>query len=180
MKKITIFAILFFCVGMCFIQAQELSSAQKTKIEAQLKNFMILGKDPQVVQFVKNYNSNPPEHAKGMTQDKWKSLTVISPEVKSFSKNVLAEYLKTKRTPIVAELFVSGANGNKVAFFSKTSNWCHKGKPKHDVPMSGKTLIGSIEMDESTGKQLCQIAFPVLDGGKPIGSIVIGLEIGKL
>jgi hypothetical protein len=180
MKKLYILAVVSIIVCLAVIHAQELSPELKTKIQAQLKIFLVLGSDSQVVLAVKNYNLNPPVEMKGMTQDKWKELSVISPEIKSFTKSALAEYLKMKRTPVVAELFVSGANGNKVAFFSKTTSWCHKGKPKHDVPMTGKTWIGNIEMDESTGKQLCQVSFPVLDNGKPIGSIVIGFEVGKL
>jgi hypothetical protein len=80
----------------------------------------------------------------------------------------------------VSEAFVSGADGGKVAFLGKTSNWSHKGKPKHDQPMSGKTWQGQVEVDESSGLQQVQVAVPVLDGGKPIGSLVVGLSVGKL
>jgi hypothetical protein len=68
----------------------------------------------------------------------------------------------------------------KVAFLSKTTSWSHKGKAKHDVPMAGKTWQGTIEVDKSTGQQQIQIAVPVLDGGKPIGSLVVGLAVAKL
>jgi hypothetical protein len=46
--------------------------------------------------------------------------------------------------------------------------------------MAGKTWIGPVEVDESTGLQQVQVALPVLDGGKPIGSIVLGLSVAKL
>jgi hypothetical protein len=42
-----------------------------------------------------------------------------------------------------------------------------------DMPFSAK-------MDESTGKPQMHISFPVLDGKKPIGSMVIGLDLSKL
>ena len=32
----------------------------------------------------------------------------------------------------------------------------------------------SVKVDDSTGQQLIQVGLPVLDGGKPIGSIVLG------
>jgi hypothetical protein len=67
-----------------------------------------------------------------------------------------------------------------VAFLSKTSNWSHKDKDKHRVPMTGKTWIGPVEVDESSGQQQVQVAIPVLDGGKPIGSIVVGLSTARL
>ena len=37
-----------------------------------------------------------------------------------------------------------------------------------------------MEVDASTGLQTIQIAVPVLDGGKPIGSLVVNLSITKL
>jgi len=75
---------------------------------------------------------------------------------------------------------VSAADGTKVAFFAKTSSWSHKGKAKHEQPMQGKDWTGSVEVDESTGAEQIQIGLPVLDGGKPIGSVVIGLAIAKM
>jgi len=163
-----------------FAQAQALTADQKTKVESYLKEYKILGSDPIVVKAVKDFNASPPAETKGMTQDAWAALSVLSPEVKGLAKNALAEYLKTKRTAVMAELFVSGANGAKVAFFAKTSSWSHAGKSKHDVPMTGKSWTGAPELDESSGKVTVQISFPVLDGTKPIGSMVIGLDISKL
>jgi sensor histidine kinase regulating citrate/malate metabolism len=37
-----------------------------------------------------------------------------------------------------------------------------------------------VEVDESTGVESLQVAFPVLDGGKAIGSVVVGLAVAKL
>ena len=67
-----------------------------------------------------------------------------------------------------------------MAFLSKTTSWSHADKDKHKVPMSGKTFIGPVALDESTGVQMIQIGLPVLDGGRPIGSIVLGLAVSKL
>jgi hypothetical protein len=181
MKKL-LFALLLTVlasVALC-AQAAALTADQKAKVDAYLAQAKSLGVDPTVVKAVKDFNAAPPPEATGMTQAKWDGLSVLSPEVRAFAKNALAEYLKTKRTDVVAELFVSGANGTKVAFFAKTTSWNHSGKPKHDVPMSGKTWIGPPELDQSSGKVTVQVSFPVLDGGRPIGSIVVGLEISKL
>jgi hypothetical protein len=181
MKKNACF-FLFVLAGLA-LSAQSvapLTGDQKAKVSAYLKEFSALGTDPVVVKAVKEYNASPYPEAAGMTQAKWDSLSALSPEIRAFAKNPLADYLRTKRKDVVAELFVSGSNGTKVAFFGKTTNWNHTGKPKHDVPMSGKTWIGTPDLDASSGKVSVQVSFPVLDGGKPIGSIVIGLEISKL
>ena len=46
--------------------------------------------------------------------------------------------------------------------------------------MSGKTYIGPMALDESTGMQEIQVGLPVLENGKPIGSIVVGLSVSRL
>ena len=68
----------------------------------------------------------------------------------------------------------------KWPFFPKKAYWSHADKDKHKAPIAGKTWIGPVEMDESTGMQQVQVGLPVLDGGKPIGSIVFGLVVTKL
>lgn len=153
----------------------------QAKLSAEIKALETLSKDPQVVGAVKTYNSTPATaEAKGMTNDKWHSLTLFDPFVRAIGKDSLSEYLKTKRDDVIAKIFVSGADGGKVGFDAKTEHWTHKGMPKHEVPMSGKTWIGSVKLDDSTGLQLIQVGLPVLDGGKPIGSIVFGLRADKL
>jgi hypothetical protein len=179
-KKISLCALLVAATVALLAQAAPLTAAQRAKVEGYLETLKPLGTDPVVVKAVKDYNAAPPPEAQGMTQAKWDGLSVLSPEVRAFAKNALAEYLKAKRTDAIAELFVSGAKGAKVAFFAKTTNWSHAGKPKHEVPMSGKAWIGEPELDQSSGKVSVQVSFPVLDGGKPIGSVVVGLEIAKL
>jgi len=152
----------------------------KAKVDKKIAELQSLSTDATIVAEVKAYNTTPPAATKDMTNDKWKTLTVLSPEVRDLTKNKLATYLKTKKTAEIDEFFVSGNDGGKVGFLAKPSNWCHKGKPKHDVAMTGKTWIGEVEMDESSGKQSIQFSIPVLDGGKAIGSIVIGLAISEL
>lgn len=163
-----------------FARADALDAALQTKVDAQIKIIGTWAADPVVVQAVQAHNAAPPADAAAMTQDQWKSLTVLDPFVRSFSKNAVADFLKAKKTEAVSEAFVSGAEGTKVAFLAKTSGWSHKGKPKHDLPMSGKTWQGAVEVDESTGLQQVQVAVPVIDGGKPIGSLVVGLSLAKL
>ena len=103
------------------------------------------------------------------------------PFVRATAKTPLSDYLKTKKNAddIIAKVFVSGADGSKVGFDTKTEHWTHKGMPKHEVPMTGQIWIGSVKMDDSTGQQLIQVGLPVLDSGRPIGSIVVGLRVEK-
>jgi hypothetical protein len=162
------------------VSAQTITPATQAKIDAELKEIATWAAEPAVVEAVRAHNASlPPEHA-ALTQDKWRALTVLDPIVRAFSKNAAGQFLKSKKSDLVVEAFVSDAAGLKVAFIAKTSNWSHQTSPKHKVPMTGKNWQGSIEVDESTGQQQLQVAVPVLDAGKPIGSLVIGLSITKL
>ena len=171
-------------LAVCFLVAagfgQSLPPEVQAKVEAKVRQLKSWSTDPAIVQAVKAHNANPPAEYRDMTQEKWKSLSVLDPSVRAFSKNPLGQYLKSKQDAQITECFVSGEDGTKVAFLAKTTSWSHKGKDKHQVPMSGKTYIGPPQLDESTGTQEVQIGLPVLDGGKPIGSIVIGLGVSKL
>jgi hypothetical protein len=155
----------------------------KAKLDAKIKQLAAFSTDPEIVKEVKAHNAAPASaEAAAMTNDKWHSLTVLDPFVRAAAKTPLSEYLKTKKSTddTIAKIFVSGADGSKVGFDAKTEHWTHKGMPKHEVPMTGATWIGSVKVDDSTGQQLIQVGLPVLDGGKPIGSIVFGLRVDKL
>jgi hypothetical protein len=166
--------------GTFSLQAEGLDAALQSKLDAKIKDVQTWAAAPAIVDAVKAHNASLPADQAGMTQDKWKSLSILDPLVRSFTKNPAAEFLKSKKSPVVAEAFLSDAQGLKVAFLSKPSNWSHKGKAKHDVPMTGKTWQGSVELDDSTGQKQIQVAVPVLDGDKAIGSLVVGISISEL
>ena len=161
-------------------ELQTVNAELQAKVDAKIKAFQAWSTDAKIVAAVKEYNSNPPAGAKEMTNDKWKTLTIMDQAVTSLTKNPLAEHLKSLKDDSISEAFVSGADGGKVAFLTKTTSWTHKGNPKHDDPMAGKSWQGPVEVDASTGKQQIQTSMPVLDGATPIGSIVIGIAVLKL
>lgn len=160
--------------------AADLDAAQQGKVDAKVKEIQAWAANPTIVDAVKAYNSAKSADAAGMDQTKWTGLTVMDPFVRSLTRNPAAEFLKTRKGEVVSEAFVSGADGGKVAFLGKSTNWSHKGKPKHEQPMSGKSWQGPVEIDESSGLQQVQVGVPVMDGGKTIGSLVVGLSVGKL
>ena len=162
------------------VVAEELDASLQVKVDAKVKAIQTWAANPAIVSGVQARNASTPPELADLTQEKWKALTVLDPLVRSFSKNPVAEYLKSQKDDSVSEGFISCADGSKVAFLSKPTNWSHKGKAKHDQPMSGKNWQGPVEVDESTGSKQIQVAVPVLADGKPIGSLVVGLNISKL
>lgn len=179
--KTTLLTLVTLLAGISLtVRAEELDAATQTKVAAKIEQIKTWAAEATLVKAVKAQNENLPADLAGMTQDKWKAAGILDPVVRSFTKNEAANVLKSKKTEAVSEAFLSAADGGKVAFLTKPSNWSHKGKPKHDVPMTGKTWQGAVEVDDSTGIRQVQVAVPVLEGDKPIGSLVVGLDLGKL
>jgi hypothetical protein len=160
--------------------ADALDPALQAKVDAQVKVIQAWAGDPIIVNAVKAQNASLPPELAAMTQDKWKDLSKMDSFVRSFDKNAAGQFLKGKKTDAVIRAFLSDAAGLKVAFTAKTLSWSHQGDPKHDQPMTGKTWQGPLEQDKVSGLEQIQLAVPVLDGDKPIGSLVVGLSVSKL
>ena len=160
--------------------APALDPVLQARINARVEAIKAWAADPTVVAGVKALNAQKPAEYTAMTQEKWADLPVLDPVVRAFTKNDVAAVLRARKTAEVTEAFISAADGRKVAFLGKPTNWSHKGMAKHEVPMTGRPWQGQVETDDSTGVQQIQIAVPVLDGGKAIGSLVVGLSVSKL
>lgn len=170
------------CTGLLCptLIAQSLDAALQAKVDAQIKAVQGWASDPVIVNAVKAQNANPPAEYVAMTQEKWKDLSKLDPFVRTFDKNDAGTFLKGKKGEQIIRAFVSDAEGRKVAFTTKTLSWSHKDDPKHKTPLSGKTWQGPLEQDKASGLEQVQIAVPVLDGDKPIGSLVVSLSVSKL
>jgi len=149
-------------------------------VDAEIKAIQALAGDPVIVTAVKAQNAAPPPEYTAMTQDTWKNLSKLDPFVRAFDKNPAGMFLKGKKSDVLIRAFLSDAAGRKVAFTTKTLSWSHKGDPKHELPMSGKIWQGPLEQDKASGLEQIQVAVPVLDDHKPIGSLVVGLSVSKL
>jgi len=162
------------------VRGQGLNPQAQLKLDQIVSQAREWVKATVLVAAVENQNRQMPAAYASMTQEKWESLPDADPFVRAFTTNPAAEFLKQKKTPTITEAFLSDASGVKVAFLAKTTSWSHKGKPKHDVPMSGLTWQGKIEVDRSTGGKQLQVSVPVLVDGKPVGSLVLGVSTSAL
>lgn len=160
--------------------ADALDPATQAKVDAQIKVIQLWAADPVIVNAAKAQNASLPPALAAMTQDQWKDLSKLDPFVRSFDKNPAGVFLKGKKSDLVIRAFLSDAAGLKVAFTAKTLSWSHKGDPKHEQPMAGKTWQGPVEQDKASGLQQVQVSVPVLDGDKAVGSLVVGLSVSQL
>jgi hypothetical protein len=175
MQKLFLSMILLFS---SLTLGEELSVEKKTALNKQIEIIKSWTSDKQLIDIVKKANTE--NKFQDMTQEKWEKLNILDPFVRDFNKNEAGLLLKKYKSELVSEAFLNRADGKKIGFLAKTSNWSHKGKDKHEDPMKGKVWIGKIEVDESSGKTQIQVGVPVQDEGKSIGSLVIGLNINEL
>lgn len=163
--------------------AQAIDAPMQAKIDAKAKLLAVWAADPVIVEATRARNAAiTPEHA-AITEESWKGLTVLDPLVRSFTKNPVAVFLKSKKEgdDTFTMLQLSDAKGRKIAFtMAKSQYWITLGNPKFDVSITGKTWQGPVELNTATGVQQLQVSVPVLDEGKPIGVLICGLSYAKL
>jgi hypothetical protein len=137
---------------------------------------------PVIVNSVLEQNRKGP--IAGMDNPRWKVTRRSDPVVTAFQSNPAGRFLKTKLDDsrgAVSEAFLSAARGEKVAFVEKTTSYIHTGQAKFDVPFnSGNAWQGKAEFDESSQTYAIQISVPVLHEGKPIGALVVGVNLSYL
>jgi hypothetical protein len=173
----TFHAFFFFCFLTGSLSAADLAPSMQTALDAQKKVIAAWAADPVLVASVKTQNEKGP--IAGMDNAAWKKLPPGDPIVQGFQTNAAGVWLAEKIKAgggLFTEAFLNGAKGEKAAFAQKTTSYFHIGTQKFDVPMSGKPWQGVPEFDESSQTQAVQISVPVLDNGRPIGVLVVGIS----
>ena len=160
----------------------EITPAVQKELDKHVEMVKTWAADPTIVKAVTDQNEKGP--IAGLDNPKWKTLRRSDALVKEFQSNAAGQYLRQKISDskgTYAEAFLSAAQGEKVAFFEKTTSYLHKGTPKFDVPFSsGKSWQGQPEFDESSQTHQIQISVPVVSAGKPVGVLVVGVSLTKL
>ncbi len=162
--------------------AFEITPAVQKELDGLIEAVKGWAAEPGIVSAVAAQNQKGP--IPGMDNAKWKSTRRSDDLIKGFQSNDAAKLLKQKMDEsqgLYSEAFLSASQGEKVAFVEKTSSYLHKGQPKFDTPfVSGKPWQGQPEFDESSQTHQIQVAVPVLADGKPIGVLVVGVNLTKL
>jgi hypothetical protein len=179
--KVAIWVIgIVFSAGITF--GFEMTPAIQGELD---KQKAVIGKwaaDPVLIKAVAEQNGKGP--IQGMDNPKWKTIRRSDAAVKEFQTNPAGQFLKAKVEAsggLFSEAFLNGSQGEKVAFVDKTSSYTHVGQPKFDVPFtSGKAWQGKAEFDESSQTHAVQISVPVLKDAKPIGVLVVGVNLTNL
>jgi len=175
--------VLVGAIGVAIALADmQISPVAQAALDRQKQVVVAWAADPVIVGAVKAQNAKGP--MPGMDNAAWKTTRRSDPVVKAFQANPAAQLLQSKlgaSAGLVSEAFLNGSRGEKVAFAEKTTSYIHAGQPKFDVPYgAAKPWQGKPEFDESTQTYAIQISTPVVADGKPIGALVVGVNLSHL
>jgi hypothetical protein len=151
-----------------------------------LPEIKTLAANPDVVAAVKAQNS------KGLGLDaikaldsKWIAAAGNLPEAKAMLEHPVSVSFKATETakPYFVEAILTDNQGANVAMSSTTSDYWQGDEPKFVKAFAdgkGDDYIARAKKDESSGAVVSQVSVPVMDGGKAIGTLTIGVNVQAL
>lgn len=180
--------IAILCAGLLTLLISNITFAEDApkSITALAPSLQEWGHNPVLVAAVKDQN------AKGISLDtikqtdkEWMAATGVTPFMKAMMENPAAQELKKLEAskPYFDELFLMDNQGANVAMTNKTSDYWQGDEDKFTESYKGgqgAVHIGKVKFDKSSQAYLVQVSVPVMDGGKAIGAITIGINVDEL
>jgi hypothetical protein len=115
----------------------------------------------------------------------WQKTDGMNDLMKSLMSNGAAAELKKLEAsrPFYLELFLMDKQGANVAMTNKTSDYWQGDEAKFQksfIDGKGGVHLGEVKFDNSSQAYLVQISVPVMDGGKAIGALTVGINLDEL
>ena len=157
----------------------ELESALALKI----RTVRHMALNPTLVRAVRRQNAEGIAPAEIATRDeRWKGTDELTQFKWTLQQTRAGRFLRdrVKGDPAYNEAFLTDNQGANVAAFPPTSDYFQGDEEKWSESFndgSGRVFIGPVELDESTGVRAVQISAPVLDKGRTIGVLVVGITV---
>lgn len=142
--------------------------------------------NPLLVRAVRQQNAqrlSPEEIAR--RDEAWRATKEMTPFKLSLQTSPAGRFLKDQiqRNNSFNEAFLTDDQGANVAAFPATSDYWQGDEEKWSASFNrgeGQEFRGKLERDESTNIVAVQVSAPVLDRGKTIGVLVVGVTINYL
>ena len=175
------FVVLATFVLSASLYGQSAQSTQKL-LESEAAKLRAWGSDPVIVAAVKAQNAKRVPLANIQSIDAQWIAGKTAALVKQTTTGACADRLRQLATSNVAygEIFVMDDHGALVCANEKTSDYWQGDEAKWQRAFAGgkgAVFIDRPRYDDSASKNLAQISVPVMDGGRAIGAITIGLTI---
>lgn len=151
------------------------------RLQTKLRTVRHMSFHPVIVRAVRTQNN---EHLSldmiKQRDEQWRSAQEENSLQRSIAQNQASQVLKTfvERNPDFNEAFATDDQGANVAMYPTTSDYWQGDEDKWIKSFNngdGKMYIGEVELDESTSTLAVQVSVPILDQGKTIGVLVIGV-----
>jgi len=145
-----------------------------------------LGQDSAIVKAVKDGNAmgKSLDEIKAM-DDKWKAEEGVADYMKALMENDCAKKLKkiVDADDAIFEIFVMDNQGANVCQTDKTGDYWQGDEGKFTESFAGgkgKVFVDAVEYDDGLKANISQVSVPVMDGGKAIGAMTIGVLVDKV
>ncbi len=166
-------------VAQSVIPPAELEELLRVKIRAVKR----LAADTLIIDAVKEQNAkNVSLNEIKRIDNTWRSTKELTPFKKSLQINRAGKRLKraVRRNPTYGEAFLTDNQGANVAAYPATSDYWQGDEEKFTASFNngeGQIFIGPVEFDESSNTHAAQVSVPVVDGGKAIGVLIVGVQL---
>lgn len=173
---------------ICLLLFTPLSIAEEVPPEVlKISNTLTeYGNNPILIAAVKQQNAQGLSLDTIKQRDKdWRKVAGTNAFMNELLNNSAAKELVRIESsqPYFIELFLMDNQGANVAMTSKTSDYWQGDEAKWQESFKngmGALHVGEVEFDESAQAYLVQVSVPVMENGKAIGAITIGINLDEL
>ncbi|HYD61237.1 MAG TPA: hypothetical protein VEC35_12810 [Noviherbaspirillum sp.] len=168
-------AMMLTCACTAAFSAEPISPALQAKVDKYKQKLAQWAADPAIVAAVKEANAKGP--LAGMTNSKWQEVEDKDPVARAFITNKAGSLVtKWEEDKEINKLVVRDEKGNLVAASTKPLLYNNAVRPVYINGMKGQPWAASnVAPDPTTQIKSVQASAPVLDAGKVIGVIHVGI-----
>ena len=182
------------CLAIALLMIASAASAQQDISESELEDLLRvkvrtvqhMALNPLLVRAVRQQNALDLTQEEINKRDKeWRATKEPTPFKISLQTSPPGRFLKEQvtRNTSFNEAFLTDNKGANVAAYPATSDYWQGDEEKWSNSFNGgdgQIFIGKLALDESTNTVAAQVSAPVLDRGKTIGVLVVGITINYL
>ena len=182
------------CLALVLASLATIATAQEdisdeeleTLLSVKVRTVQHMALNPLLVRAARQQNASGLTAEEVARREKaWRASKELTPFKLSLHTSPAGRFLKQQieRNNSFNEAFLTDNQGANVAAFPATSDYWQGDEEKWSESFnsgSGRIIIGGLELDESTNTVAAQVSAPVLDRGKTIGVLVVGVTINYL
>ncbi len=170
-----------------FAQAQLSDTELRELLRVKIRTVQHMALNPTVVRAVRRQNAQAlPQEEIEARDNTWSENGELTAFKRSLQDNPAGRFLRThvlRTDASFNEAFLTDSRGANVAAYPATSDYWQGDEDKWVESFNngdGRVFLGDLEMDESTQTHAVQVSAPVLDRGRTIGVLVVGVTLDYL